>query len=366
MALAIAITNIGVGVAPLGLNGVINRQLVRADRKLLGYGIAAALITAVAMSAFAYAGYRLGTSLLIIMSAAIVAGSLTTLASAQYQVKHRFVLATSLGQFGNLGLAVTSVIVLASGIASPLLPLFLVAAAFCVAAAASWSGLLREGDLGSRQIELRDWSDAISMAGLTAAYQVLLQLERILIPEFLSLQALATFGVMAALVIAPYRSLELAVSSTMLPRLRTIDNRAARKHLIRMEILLVGTLCAVGGLVVWIVSPAIIDWMYDDRYPVTRDLILAGIVGGIIKVVSSICRTAAIAFCTTGELWSLAWSSWLGVAIGALGAYAGAAWGGLPGLVYGTSVGFIVRAIAGVWIAEKYYRTGVEKQRAAY
>jgi O-antigen/teichoic acid export membrane protein len=354
VALIFAFTNIGVGLGPLGLNGVVNRQLVRADRRLLGYGFSAAVLTALTMTSIVYAEYSFSLPLLFLMFTAIVAGALTLLASAQFQVRQRFALATSLGQFGNLGLAITSVIVLIYRTESPLLPLSLIAIAFAISAYASWSALLHENNESSRQIQWHDWSDAISMAGLTAAALVLLQLERILIPQLMSFEALATYGVMAALVIAPYRSLELAITSTMLPRLRVIDDRVARRHLIEMEILLVCALCLVGGFIVWFVAPPIIDWLYGDRYPVTSSLVLAGIIGGTIKVGSSICRGAATAYCSTRELWALAWLSWAAVGIGAVGAYFGARWG-LPGIVYGAASGFIFRAIASSWVAAKYF-----------
>jgi hypothetical protein len=354
IALIVALTNIGIGIGPFGLTGVVNRKLVRADTRLFSYGIVAALVTATGVCLFGYVAYELHIAVLIPMFAAIIAGALTLLAAAHFQNMQRYVIANSLTQFGNIGLALTSIIVLLVGSKSPLLPLYLMALAALVSATWSWGHLFRSPNRTQRRIRYFDWSDAMSMVGIIAASQVLLQLERILIPDLLTLGDLAVFGVMASIVIAPYRSLEMAVAFTLLPHLKATD-ASHRRQVLAKESSFVTLLACAGGALVYFLAPLLIDSLYQDRYAVTTGLIVAGLVGGLAKVLSSIARAAAAAFCSTRELWILSWFAWASVASGVLGAYYGSTWG-VTGIVYGVSIGFVVRGAASIWIALPYYR----------
>ena len=355
VALVVALVNMGAGIGPLGLDGVVNRQLVRADRRLLNVGVAAGGICATAVCMAGFVLYDLTPAISMVMWLAIVAGALTMLAEARFQAVHRFVLATSLGQSGNLGLAAASLVVILLNVRSPVLAVSLIAGIFVATAAWSWSRLLSQIDYESRQIAYKDLSDAVSFAGIMAAAQLLLQIERMLIPGLISLEALATFGVMAAIVVAPYRTLQMAVRFTLLPRLRSTSDPSLRLQMLGKETAFLGVICALGALALWVLTPPVVELLYSEKFEVSQALLAAGIVSGIIKVLSAVVRTAAEAYCSTRELWIQTWLSWLAVGLSVAGAIVGVRWG-LPGVVYGASAGPVIRSIPTALIAAKYYK----------
>jgi O-antigen/teichoic acid export membrane protein len=355
VALVVALTNIGVGIGPLGLTGVVNRYAIRADRKLLEYGLVGAVITALVMTGLGYVAYAFSAGVLTAMAATTLAGSLTLLAAAPFQMRHQFVLSTTLGQLGNLGLAGAAIIVLVADIHGPLLTLFLIGATYAGTAAWSWRRLLRLGDGGSRQITPADWSDAISTAGAATAGLLLVQLERLLIPNLLSLESLATYGVVAAIALAPFRPLELAAGFTLLPRLRATSNLETRRRLVRKEAVFVGVLCVGGSLAIAVVTQPVIAWLYGTRFDIPETLVLAVIASGVIRVTAAVIRAATIAFCSSRQMWVLAWLTWVGVGLSVVGAVYGAHWG-VTGIIYGISIGTAMRTLAMLWIAVPYYR----------
>jgi hypothetical protein len=355
VALVVALTNIGVGIGPLGLTGVVNRHAIRADRKLLEYGLLGAVITALVMTGLGHAVYAFSAGVLAAMAAATLAGSLTLLAAAPFQMRHQFVLSTTLGQLGNLGLAGAAIIVLVADIHSPLLTLFLIGATYAGTAAWSWRRLLRLGDGGSRQITPADWSDAISTAGAATAGLLLVQLERLLIPNVLSLESLATYGVVAAIVLAPFRPLELAAGFTLLPRLRATSNLETRRRLLRKEAVFLGVLCVGGSLAIGVLTQPVIAWLYGTRFDIPATLVAAVIASGVIRVTAAVIRAATIAFCSSRQMWVLAWLTWVGVGLSVVGAVYGAHWG-VTGIIYGISIGTAMRTLAMLWIAVPYYR----------
>jgi O-antigen/teichoic acid export membrane protein len=355
VALVVALTNIGVGIGPLGLTGVVNRYAIRADRKLLEYGLVGAVITALVMTGLGYVVYAFSAGVLTAMAAATLAGSLTLLAAAPFQMRHQFVLSTTLGQLGNLGLAGAAITVLVAGVHSPLLTLFLIGATYAGTAAWSWRRLLRLGDGGSRQITPADWSDAISTAGAATAGLLLVQLERLLIPNLLSLESLATYGVVAAIALAPFRPLELAAGFTLLPRLRATSNLETRRRLLRKEAVFLGVLCVGGSLAIGVLTQPVIAWLYGTRLDIPATLVVAVIASGVIRVTAAVIRAATIAFCSSRQMWVLAWLTWVGVGLSVIGAVYGAHWG-VTGIIYGISIGTAMRTLAMLWIAVPYYR----------
>lgn len=354
LALLIALVNVGMGVGPLGLNGVVNRHLIRADLRLFAFGVMASVICATALSGFGYLTYGVSALSLAVMSLAVIAGAVTQLAAARFQVMHRFLLATSLSQLANLGLALTSVVVLFSGLADPLLPLFLMAVTMIATAVWSWTVLLQQVDYGSRRIQRTDWHDAMLIAGLTVASHVGVQLERMVIPKLFSLETLATYAVLAAIALAPYRSLELATAYTLLPRLRAQPDPKRRRRLLEKEVAFITLLCVGGGLAIWIVAPVLIELIYAEKFQISRALITAAIVGGTVKVGATLTRTAAIAYCTTTQLGTLNWLGWGTLALSLIAAVMGTRWG-LTGAIYGVSLGFLVRAVATLHLAIPFY-----------
>lgn len=84
-------------------------------------------------------------------------------------------------------------------------------------------------------------------------------------------------------------------------------------------------------------------------------MLLAAILGGLVKVFSSMARSAAVAYCSTKELWYLNGFTWLTVALAVAGGIFGARWG-IAGVIYGVSVGWLARGVLSAWFAIPYFR----------
>jgi hypothetical protein len=110
------------------------------------------------------------------------------------------------------------------------------------------------------------WADALSLTGAGAALLVMMQLERLVIPKVLELEALATFSLLAAIALAPFRLLQMGVARTLLPRLGNAESIETRRKLVREEALIVcGTLVAT-SVAVWVVTPFVVRWFLSGRY----------------------------------------------------------------------------------------------------
>ncbi|MCH7782336.1 tetratricopeptide repeat protein, partial [candidate division KSB1 bacterium] len=110
----------------------------------------------------------------------------------------------------------------------------------------AWNKLFGETPRGPDRGAPFVWGEALSYAGVNAAYGLLTQLERLTIPKVLTLDELATFAVLAAIVGSPYRMLQLGVGYTLFPRLRATTTISERRRLICREGLIVA---AAGALV---------------------------------------------------------------------------------------------------------------------
>jgi hypothetical protein len=110
--------------------------------------------------------------------------------------------------------------------------------------------------------------------------------ERLVIPLALPQGALAEFAVLAALVIAPMRMLQMAVQRTLTPRLRDATSAAARRHLLLQEVGLAAGLVAVLSLALWYAAPLAVSLLLGGKYSFAPALILAALVSGAVRAVN--------------------------------------------------------------------------------
>lgn len=199
------------------------------------------------------------------------------------------------------------------------------------------------------------WHEAFFYVGVHAAGLLLLTMERLTVPKLLTFEDLATFGVLSAVALAPYRIVQMAVGFTLLPRLRAARSGRARRMLVARE----GALCAaaviLASLVVWWMAPSIAAWFVGGKYQITPMLLVAAIVAGCVRVASSVPRSAATALCTTEELGWFAGLNWVAVGLAFLGAWLGSGWG-LSGVLYGVAFGGLVHGLAAAGIAARHLR----------
>ena len=176
-----------------------------------------------------------------------------------------------------------------------------------------------------------------------------------MIPLVLSLEDLATFAVLAAIVVSGFRMLQASVGYTLLPRLRAAATIRHRRRLLTQEGLTVLVVMATAGIVLWYATPAVVSWLLADKYTLSPALVLAAVVSGVARVVSAFTDAAVVALGDTRQLALLNMLGWLAIGVGIGGTVLGARWG-LVGVVYGGGLGWMSKAVAGAWLAAPHVR----------
>lgn len=345
--LFLALVQMGASLAPIGLQGQVNRHPNRAVS--FGRLLLTSAIVGVGIAAIASMVYRLDLPLVAALLVSIVAGGCTLVASAVFQSRLRFAAALGLSQsFALVLLAMGAVAVVTGGAPLRLLGA-LVAAQYVLLSAVGW------GILGPRRApgpaEGHSLWEGLSLLGITAAALLLMQLERLLAPRLLSLEDLARFAVVATLVGSPFRMLQMGAGYTLLPRLRAAASPQARWKLVRHEALAVALIGGAGGIVLLAAAPWIAEHLLAGKYELSGGLMLAALVSGVAKLADAIATTMVWALASPRQLAMLNWVSWACAAIGVALGWLGARWG-LLGLMYGVTAAWLCRgAVSGALAA---------------
>jgi O-antigen/teichoic acid export membrane protein len=353
--LLMALLNVSIPLATAGMEGVVNRRTLDLGPRMLRR----VLITSTVVAALAVATgrivYGLEALFLLVLFPSVVAGGATFLAAAHFQSVQRFTLSIFLNQHSNYLFLIAAVAMVAFGIYSPYFPFLVMLMGYLATAAWAWLEFCKKTLREGRSRQEFPWREALFYAGIQAAGLLLLGMERLLVPKLLTLADLATFGVLSAVALAPFRILELAVGYTLLPRLRATADVATRRTLLAYEAAIVGATGLVASLVVWYLAPPIAALFVGQKYELPSVLLLAAIVAGSIRVAASIPRASATALCSTRQLGYLAVLMWLSVGCSFVGAVVGARWG-LVGIIYGVTFGWGFRGVAAACVAARHLR----------
>jgi PST family polysaccharide transporter len=349
--LFLALVQIGVSLAPIGLEGQVNRRpggAVTPDRPLL-----TSLIVGTATAVIAWFLYRLDAALIVALLISIAAGGTGRVAAAVFQSRLRFGLALSISQ----GLAVMligmgSAAVLAGGAQLWLLGA-LVAGYYVISASVGW-GILA-GDRAGAAVKPHSLLEGLSLLGITAAALILMQLERLLTPRLLTLEDLATFAVVTTLVGSPLRMLQMGAGYTLLPRLSAASSQQERWDLVRREATAILLIAAVGTSAIWLAAPEIARWLLAGKYQLPTALMIAALVSGVIKLADGFATTMVWALGSARQLGFLNWASWTCAGVGLAAAWLGSRWG-LIGLMYGVTLGWVCRGAIAATLATKLLR----------
>ena len=353
--LVIALTNLSFAMAPIGVDGVVNRRHLEAGPKLLKRTLAAGLVTALIALTIAGFVYEIGTTVLLLVFITTVGGGAMLVAAAQFQSEQRYGISLALTQSPNVVLIVAALAVVWTGIREARLPLAIATLGFVLAAVIGWWVLFGER-AGKPYRETRfPWSEALSFAGVNAAGTLLIQLDRLIIPHVLTLHDLATFGVLAAIAGSLFRVLAMGVGYTLVPRLRAASTVIERRRLIAHEVKLVLAIILAGSIAIWFLTPWIERSFLAGKYHLGGSLLLAALFSGIAEIMNSFTKNTAVALATNGELARLNWLGWIAVAVAFLAAVAGARWG-LAGVIYGVALGWLLRALVALYFTVRHLR----------
>jgi O-antigen/teichoic acid export membrane protein len=350
--LFLALVQIGASLAPIGLQGQVNRRpggLVSPGRPLL-----TSVIVAVATAILASMLYRMEVVFIVALVVSITAGGTSQVASAVFQSRLRFGLALSLSQGLAAALLGIGVVAVVAGGVQPWFLAALVAGYYVISASVGWGILARERPRGPS--EPHSLLEGLSLLGITAAALILMQLERLLTPRLLTLEDLATFAVVATLAGSPFRMLQMGAGYTLLPRLSAASTAQQRQHLVRREAVAVASIGGVAALVILSAAPWIAARLLAGKYELSTALMIAALVSGAVKLADGFATTIVWALGSPRQLAFLNWVSWTCAGIGVAAAWFGARWG-LLGLMYGVTFGWVTRGAVAGGLASKLVRT---------
>jgi hypothetical protein len=212
-----------------------------------------------------------------------------------------------------------------------------------VAAVFGWGLVLRERHKASAPAAI-PWSEALVLAGVSGAVMLFVQLERLVIPQVLSVADLALFGVLGAIAGSLFRLLQMGVGFGLLPRLRAATTVAERRLLIARELRFAIIISVAGAAGILVLTPLLERWFLEGKYHLSMALLVAALFSGIAKIAHAFARAAATALATPRELAFVNWAGWLSAALAVAAAVVAAPWG-LTGVVYGIGLGWLAWAI---------------------
>ncbi len=353
--LVVALVNVGYPLAPAGVDGVVNRLPLEAGPRLLRRILRPIVPVGLLFAAIGLLGYETSLSIGLMILVSIMAGGALLVAGGQFQSEQRLGISLALNQSPNLVLLLSALWVALAGTAGAEPPLLVWTAGFVATAAAGWWVLFRERHAKPHRSVAFPWSEAFAIAGLSAAGLLLIQLERLLIPHLLPLHDLATYGVLAAIVGSLFRVLQMGVGYSLLPRLRAAPGVIERRRLIARETRLVIAIVALGSAAIWIATPYVERWFLGGKYHLSAALVLAALVTGVAKILNGFAQSTVSALADARELSMVSVLGWVAVAIAVAGAIAGSRWG-LPGVIYGVGIGWLVRASTALYVTSRHLR----------
>jgi hypothetical protein len=341
VALTLSLIHLGLPLAPLGLEKVIVRKAlpfsVPLVRSVLLIGIADGLVVALG----GWVVYGISPIILALVLIAIVSGGVAYLSSAKFQSLERFPVSVLLVHGPNYFVLLAALVTIALDVDNVILPIAIMTGGHVMAGIWGCWKLLAGNKEKYNRINFY-WAEALSFVGAGGALLVMMQLERLVIPKVLQPEALATFGLLAATALAPFRLLQMSVARTLVPRLGNAESIEIRRKLVREEFLIIcGTLVAT-SVAVWVMTPFVGRWFLSGRYEFPPPLVLAVIVAGLVRVLNGFTGAIMTALATTRELVSWTVVSWILVFVTGAGAVIGAQWG-LTGVIYGASLGWLIR-----------------------
>jgi O-antigen/teichoic acid export membrane protein len=353
--LVLALVNLSFALAPAGVDGIVQRRHLYTGSALLRRTLSAGIVVALVAVLIASLAYHLDSYLLLLVFVSTVAGGATLVAGAQFQSEQRFGLSLALTQSPNLVLIVAAIVVILTGVKEAGLPLTIASAGFLVSGLTGWRILFRERTSKPHSDTSFAWKEALSFAGLNAAGILLLQLDRLIIPHVLPIEALATFGVLSAIAGSLFRVLAQGVGYTLVPRLRSATSVRERRRLVAHEARVVAVIVLGGSAAIWFLTPWIETLLLAGKYQLGGSLLLAMIFAGVAKIMNSFVRATITALATPSELWLVSVLGWASVLVALLAGVLGSRWG-LAGVIYGVGFGWLTRALTASFVTLRHLR----------
>lgn len=341
---------------PLGLDLVVARRGLQLDSPWRRAALAACTAVGIAAAAVTAIAYHLTLPLLMCVLWATAARGVVQACAAHFRGERQFSTAIWILQLSNWTLVPVALCSALLRFRTAIGPSILITVAGVAGAWFAWRQVVCSERPGERQPPPgRLLGEAFSLVTLESSSAAFLQLERLLLVPTVGIGALALFGVLAALVGSPFRMLQQAAQFTLMPSLRAASGTGERVRLLRREAALVTFVSAAGSIIIWFAAPWVAHWFLGQRYDLRPALVMAALVSGVLKVFSAFAFATAIALARDGSLRVLGAVSWASLGVSVAGAFAAIPWG-LVGVLYGISLGWLIRAVSATWVALPYLR----------
>lgn len=354
--LLLAFTDLSINLGPLGADVIINRIQRVPERRTWIRILATSALVGAALTIIASTYYEFPLDLSIVLLLIGAGCGTNRFASAVYQSEQKFKVALwiSQGHSGILLMAAVFTYALQIKVAYP--AFVMVAIGYVFVPALVWmklsAGSIADVENGKPSI---DWSEGYSIVARGLAAILLVQLERLSIPKLLGVEELGTFAVLAALAGSPFRVLQMSVQHTLLPRLRRAESPNALRHILIREALISSVLVFLSSVLIFVIVPPLVAWIFDGKYTLDAGLVLAALVAGTGKVLNAFSSVTVTSLGTKKELRQLNFLMWMSLSIAVCGAYVGSNWG-LTGIIYGVALGWYLNFLAGAFMAAHHVR----------
>jgi O-antigen/teichoic acid export membrane protein len=362
VALFLAITQLGITLGPLGVDTVVNRHHLSASASLLGRVTLTSVVVGLALATVAFLFYGFGAPLAAVLAVTVLAAAVNRVGGSFFQSRQKFRFSLFLILIHNWILLCAVPVVLLSDRPEALPAALTVATGYVLMATIGWrKGLgLRhahqssvEHDSASGAVEVPQSGtilrEGLAVVGMQVAVAAFFQLDRLLIPNALSIRDLAIYSVVSSVAASPFRMLQTGLGFALLPRVRACTSREAVRRLLRHELIVAFAMATLAAVLVIAVTPWLLSKMLDSRYEFHMSLLYALIVVGFVRVWNGISGATVAALGSARQLAAFNACSWGSLALGA-----GCAWlargAGLQGIVYGIGVGWLASALAGTLI----------------
>lgn len=356
VSLVLGIISVAGLTAPLGLDQVAARRGVRLDARWRRAALGACAITATIAAIGTALVYHLSASLAASVALSTLALGLAQSAGGHFQGQQHLRTAVWVVQLFNGALALVALIAIGIGLTSAGEVCMATATVAMLGAVAVWWLVRRREGAGDRQPS--PWGarwEAMSLLTVQTSGSAFIQLERLLLGPIVGLHDLAIYSVLAAFVSSPFRLLQAAVQFTLIPTLRSAPGAQARRAKVVREATLVLVTVTAGSVVIWVLASPLASWLTAGRYALSHALIAATLISGFLKVLTGFATSVVVSCGEERRLRFLSLICWGSIGISVAGAFFAGSWG-LVAVLYGISVGWLVRFCCTAWLALPYLR----------
>jgi O-antigen/teichoic acid export membrane protein len=348
-----AVTFVAMGLLPLGFDNLIVRKELRAPLRTVGMVLAIGLCLAPVLGWLGHAWFDTGPLFLVLVVCGGVAGAATRLFAAIEQSELRFARSQIISQAPFVLFLGSAVFHDLGGTPSwqsagtALVGSFVIAAASGYLSAGSTARPSTEGQ-GMRVL----WLRALALTGIYGSLLLLNQMERLIAGGLLGMTQVGALGLATTLIASPLRLLSAGVGYTLMPRLKHSESSAERRRLLWQEFALAMAVGVPGAIVLLVIIPPLVEFLYGDKYRITHDLFVALTVLGLVRLNSGVVSAAINVLGNTRTLHVFNLTGWIAAALAAAAAFALSGFGS-TGIVVGVTLGWLVRILYAAGLIRK-------------